>query len=122
MIRSLILLALLTLPTVAHADDRGMQLSPDGTTIAVTKDLGGARWSIALDVERATVSGTVYRPGDAPAFVWCVVTDAGDLLHGGSLQASCLGADRCPGIPCGVNGDDWTFVADVTIPGSFFLP
>lgn len=124
MLRNLTLaLTLLILTTPACADDRGVQLQPDGVVIAVSKDLGGARWSISLDTERATVAGIVYAPGESPAFIWCVVTGIdGDLAQGGSLDARCLGASRCPSTPCGVNGDDWTFVSDVTIPGSFFLP
>jgi len=94
----------------------GMQLTPDGKSTLVNKDLDGERWAITRFADDV-VTGIVYR-GDAaqPSFVWCEQTGS----SGGNLALACSGADSCKSGPC--TADQWTTIGDVTIPESFFAP
>jgi N-acetylneuraminic acid mutarotase len=98
------------------AGQSAVQVPPDGAGTLVTKDVGGARWAISRS-PNGTVTGNVFAPdGSPPSFVWCEETGA----SAGEVTFACRGADRCALAPC-VPGA-WTFIADVTLPASFFLP
>lgn len=101
----------------------GVQLTPDGTCVLASKDVGAERWSITLDFERGTVSGNVYRTNGAPAFVWCVLTGANENPDPAKtiFEFGCFGADRCFSTPCVID-EEWVVLGPVAIPGSFFLP
>lgn len=110
----------LLFPSVALAGS-GVQLTPDTKRILVSKDLAGERWAITCE-DDGTITGNVYRSAEEPAFVWCdPQSDDGNADPYARLYIlSCYGADRCPTQPCGP--DQWAFIADVTLPGSFCLP
>jgi hypothetical protein len=94
----------------------GLQLSPRQEVTLVSKDVGDERWAIARNADDGSVTGNVFFPsGGNPRFVWCQQTSHA----AGNLGFSCQGADAC-GTSC--SASDWTFIADVTLPESFFAP
>ena len=99
----------------------GVQITPDSKRTLVNRDLQGERWAITCE-EDGTITGNVYRSEGEPAFVWCdPQSDDGNPDPYDRLYVlNCYGADRCPRQPCGP--DQWAFIADVTLPGSFCLP
>ncbi|MEW6267687.1 MAG: PQQ-binding-like beta-propeller repeat protein [Thermodesulfobacteriota bacterium] len=95
----------------------GVQITPDGVSTLVNKDLEDERWSIARFADDEVVTGIVYRgEGAEPSFVWCEQTGSG----GGNLELDCSGADSCRSGPC--TPDQWTPLGEVTVPESFFQP
>jgi hypothetical protein len=89
---------------------RGIQASPDGKRILVNKDVNNERFAITLN-DDGTATGNVFREGGGPpAFLVC------NPLAGPN-QFACFGADACPADPC---TDQFSFVANVTLPGDFF--
>jgi len=120
--RILILDALEALPQPGQPS--GLQITPDGTgRTLISKDVGGERWAITFNPEDDTVTGNVFSPsGGAPKFVWCEKTgDNGDPdPYTVQIDFTCSGADACesPSCPTG----EWSQIAQVTLPGSFFLP
>jgi len=107
----------------AAAAQRGVQLTPDQDQILVNKDVGDQRWAIAFNLDDDTVTGNVYFPsGGDPIFLWCeYLSDNGaadqvDLV----IDFRCFAADAC------FTGTDpsasWSFLSDVTVPATFFLP
>lgn len=100
----------------------GVRDSLDDAQILVNKDVGGERWAIAYDRTTGTVTGNVFFPdGRAPAFIWCAQTGEPGAIEPGApdLELSCHGSDACDQAPCA--GPAWSFIADVTLPVSFFL-
>jgi N-acetylneuraminic acid mutarotase len=98
------------------AGQSAVQIPPDGAGALITKDVAGQRWAISRNLD-GTVTGNVFSPdGGPPSFVWCEQTGAAN----GEVMLSCRGADRCALAPC--TPDGFRFVADVTLPASFFLP
>ncbi len=94
----------------------GLQITPDGKRTLVSKDVAAERWAITLAPD-GSVTGNVFFPdGGEPRFVACDPTGAGD----DPLELSCWGADKCPIAPC--TSDHWVFIANVSLPASFFLP
>ncbi len=91
----------------------GVQVSPDGRSEIVSKDVGSERWAITRDRESGSVTGNVFFPdGREPQFVWCEQRKSGiDLVLG------CFGAQRCVAAPCEAS---WIFLQDVSLPASFF--
>lgn len=100
----------------------GTRSTPDGKQLLISKDVGDERWAIAFDLRDGTVTGNVFRPGAEPRFVWCERSgDDGSLDPiAGEVRFSCRGADPCAASPCEASA--WTPLADVGLPGSFFLP
>jgi hypothetical protein len=99
----------------AAAAGRGFQLSPDGQHVLASKDIGQQRWAITLNRSDRTVTGNVFfADGGEPAFLSCQQ----------ELRApetfTCYGAGACatPGCP----GDQYAFIATVTLPADFFGP
>jgi hypothetical protein len=72
----------------AGADNRGVQITPDGKRVLVNKDVGTERWAITLN-ENGSATGNVFRSdGGPPAFVFCAPTGAPNSFV-------CSGADAC---------------------------
>lgn len=96
----------------------GLQFSPDGKRTLVNKDLGGERWAITLNEDDGTITGNVFSPnGGPPTFVWCSESARTET----DITFSCSGASPCPLSPCPAE-DEWTFIAEASLPFSFFQP
>ncbi|MEW6267699.1 MAG: hypothetical protein AB1689_00210 [Thermodesulfobacteriota bacterium] len=100
----------------------GTRTTPDGKQVLVSKDVGGERWAISVNLDDGTATGNVFRPGAEPKFVWCERTgDDGSLDPvEGEVRYACRGADACLASPCDASG--WTDLGPVGLPGSFLLP
>ncbi|MEO2170007.1 MAG: S8 family serine peptidase [bacterium] len=101
----------------------GLQISPDGKRTLLSKDLGGERWAIVANADDGSVTGNVFlADGSDPAFVWCarVGDDASEDPYERVLTFSCEGANACAEGNC--DADEWNYIAEVELPGSFFLP
>jgi hypothetical protein len=112
----------MVLPSQAQVS-AGTRTTPDGKRILISKDVGGDRWAISVDLVDGSVTGNVFSPdGGEPQFVWCERTgDDGSLDPiGGTTQYSCRGADRCAASPCLASA--WVDLGAVSLPGSFLLP
>jgi hypothetical protein len=98
---------------VASARESGIQFSPDGKHVFVSKDVGTERWSITLNNDDGTVSGNVFRQDGGPAaFVFCTPGSAPNRFV-------CFGADACPSAPC--DGEFTQIASDeVSLPDGFF--
>ena len=80
----------LTVPRLSAAASTGVQWTPDGLRLLVSKDVGNERWAITLN-ENGSATGNVFRSdGGDPAFVWCQETGR----NGSDVSYSCSGADR----------------------------
>jgi subtilisin family serine protease len=113
--------ALAQLP--ASTPQSGLQITPDGKRTLVSKDIQGQRWAITLNSDDSTVTGNVFSPGGGdPQFVWCekLFDDGNANPSAVQITFACSGADRCLGAPCSPSA--WAPIAQVTLPGSFFLP
>jgi hypothetical protein len=89
---------------------RAVQWTPDRSARLIAKDVGGDRWSIALNEDDGTAIGNVYPAGGgAPQLVWCVPTDLG----GDPRRLRCKGTRGC---------DDWVDLGEVELPESFLSP
>lgn len=112
-----LLAAALACPGPAAAERQsGIQVTPDGLQVLISKDRSGDRWAISRHLFDETVTGNVYPlDGGAPQFVWCeeIEATATDLTLDCSVAAPCLAA------PC---EEQWTSVGEVTLPLSFFEP
>jgi hypothetical protein len=105
----------------------GVRVTPDGKAILVNKDVGGDRWAITLDPERASVSGNVFVAGADAQFVWCTITgslgDPARDLENAVLITQCYGAGPCSDDQfCGGGLGSWQPLGEVRLPGSFFVP
>jgi hypothetical protein len=97
-------------------------VTPDGIRTLVSKDVGGERWAITLNPD-GTVTGNVFRTdGGEPQFVWCerLGTDGNPDPYAVEILYACAGAGTCGSLACPAG--QWSAIADVTLPGSFFLP
>ena len=93
----------------------GVQLTPDVAQTLVSKDVAGQRWAITVHADDQTVTGNVFFPGGGePQFVWCERRDA----SGGEVRLACSGAAACATSGC--TAGDWTFIAEVALPVTFF--
>lgn len=123
---TLTVLCFLALATPALAASTGVALIPDDSGILVSKDVGGERWAIHVDLTTDNplqVTGNVFRSdGGEPAFVFCQpfqIDGSADDIANATFHFQCFGDTAChPG-----NCPSWSLIAnDVTLPGSFFLP
>jgi hypothetical protein len=98
-----------------------VQITPDGSRHLVSKNIGDARWAITYNNDDDTVTGNVYfQSGGDPLFVWCQrIWDNGDPSDL-EITFECYGAAPCSVDTCSI--DNWTFIDNVTLPASFFLP
>lgn len=95
------------------ARQSGVQITPDGARVLVSKDVGNERWSIARELATGTVTGNVFlTDGGAPLFLFC--TQTGET--GDAVELACSGADACSDTLCPA----FTILDDVTLPKSFF--
>lgn len=93
----------------------GVQVTPGGQIVLVSKDVGAERWAIARDTSDGTVTGNVFRvDGAPPQFLWCEEIGQSE----DTVALRCLGADACPLASC--DEGEWGFVAEVDVPASFF--
>ncbi len=103
-----------------------VRMTPDGTAILVNKDVNGARWAIALDLERASVTGNVFVGDTEEKFFWCGIIDStGDPadLATQTLDMHCFTADPCTDVAgCLAGFGEWHSIGEIQLPGSFFLP
>lgn len=105
------------MPPPAQAQS-GLQITPDGQRTLISKDLGSQRWAITLNADDGTVTGNVFASGGGqPSFVWCSET----ARSGDAITFACSGADPCPLAPCPA-AEEWSFIAEASLPGSFFQP
>jgi hypothetical protein len=116
--------AVLLLAWAPHAGAQsGVQVTPDARLTLISKDVGDQRWAISYEPSSGAVTGNVFFPGGGePVFVFCERTsDDGNPGDGdGEIGFSCSGADRCAMAPCAP--EQWSFIAEVALPESFFLP
>ncbi len=99
--------------TVANAQDRGIQLSLDGTRVLVNKDVGEDRWGIALNTLSQTITGNVFPgSGGEPIFIFC---EPEGLVN----TWSCRGSGPCVTATC---TSQYTDFGVVTLPADFFSP
>ncbi len=109
--------ALVGLVQAQDSRESGLQITPDELRTLISKDVGTERWAITRNADDNSVTGNVFFPsGGDPLFVFCEQTGT----SGADLLLDCFGADPCGGTPCG--GAQWTPLAEVTLPESFFLP
>lgn len=108
-------LAALAASAAVAAAQSGVRVTRDGRRALVSKDVGGQRWAITRNPD-GTVTGNVFSAGGPPQFVWCEEQSATEA----DVELSCWGADRCERAPC--PPERWSFIADVTLPASFFAP
>ena len=114
---SLSLLGLLAAADTALASDSA-QFSPGCDKILVNKAVGPEQWAITLDIGTRDVLGNVFRTdGGPPSFLSCDFQGSED----GVATYDCIGAQGCVfSTFCG--GEQWTPIATVEVPESFFLP
>jgi hypothetical protein len=131
-LRALVFLAaLLASAGVAHAKSP-VQLAPTtdnnlDTILMVNKTVGTEQWVLVLDAEAGVLTGNVFDlSGKPPTFFYCDVAFSPDLWSDASqisaetLTFTCQVAGGCTALDC---SSDWHSVgADITLPGSFFLP
>ena len=99
----------------AAARASGIQVTPDQQGVLVNKDVSDQRWTITRNLDDLTVTGNVFSPGGGdPLFLFCEQQDQ----VGDDLELRCSGADSCTDSGC----PEFAFIADVTLPVSFFTP
>lgn len=108
--------AVLLLAATCYAQG-GVQISLDGRTAMVQKDVGVERWAIIHNPEANSVTGNVFfSDGSDPAFVWCEILGQ----TGSNFNLDCYGSDPCPSAPC--TPAEWDPLGPVTLPASFLAP
>jgi hypothetical protein len=114
---ALSVVGLLAAADVAFGSDSA-QFSPECDKILVNKAVGAEQWAITLDIGSRDVLGNVFRTDGGPAsFLSCDFQGSED----GVATYDCIGAQGCVFPPfCG--GEQWTTIATVEVPESFFLP
>ena len=111
--------AFVALVSAAAWAQSGQHLSMDGKRNLINRDVGNARWAISQDLDDGTLTGNVFfSDGSAPAFVQC---DPTSFVENPDPSLStytydCYGTETCTPTGCA----DWSFVASVTVSGSFF--
>jgi len=123
-IRVLVVLAtLLASASVTHAKSP-VQLAPmtdnnGDTVLMVNKTVGTEQWVLVLDADNGVLSGNVFDlSGKPPTFfdLWTVPAE----ISSETLTLTCQVAGGCTILDC---TSDWHSAgADITLPGSFFLP
>lgn len=111
------LMSVLAFASAAHAQS-GLQETPDGRRVVVSKDVGAERWAITLNKDDGSATGNVFFPeGGEPLFVWC---QSSGVTAEDDAAFDCFGADACPYGSCG--DAHWSFIAEVALPVAFFEP
>jgi hypothetical protein len=91
-------------------------VTPDGARTLISKDVGTERWAITRNADGSVTGNIFFADGRAPVFVYC--EEIG--LTASEVMLSCESADSCPIAPC--PPDEWGFIAEVSLPLSFFAP
>jgi hypothetical protein len=79
---------------IASSRESGIQLSPDGRRIFVSKDVSGSRFAITRNNDDHTVTGNVFSfDGGVPKFIICEEA-------GSEVRVTCAVAYPCSGSPC----------------------
>ena len=125
----LVFVGVLACVSVAHAKSP-VQITPDESFILVNKTVGTEQWVLTLDLLDDELFGNVFdTSGGNPTFFSCDVdwsdggaADPGDLA-GQTGTFTCSVASGCSALPCDPD-TEWHALggADITLPGSFFLP
>lgn len=130
--RSLLIVTFFVLVAVpAFARDSAVQITRQGPSlILVQKDVGDDRWAINLSLEPTSaleLTGNVFRASGGPAvFLQCRPVDVlnNDApIEQRSVVYNCFSAGTCQATangPCDAAG--WSFLAEVSLPMTFFLP
>jgi hypothetical protein len=93
----------------------GIQITPDEKGVLINKDVQDQRWTITRNLDDFSVTGNVFSPGGGdPLFLFCEQQDE----NGEDVELACSGAASCSDISC----PQFAFIADVTLPLSFFEP
>jgi len=77
----------------------------DGSRVLANKNINGERWAIAYDATRQDVTGNVLLPNGDATFIECSASRNGAILD-----------LRCQSF----SGGQWRFLANTTLPVSFF--
>ena len=129
-IRLLAVMLALLLVSVGSAHAKSpVQITPDGNTILVSKQVGNEQWVVALNLFDQTLTGNVFDlGGKPPTFFFCDVSSADGFsvpadLAAQTLTLDCSIAGGCAALPCAAN-TEWQVLggAAITLAGSFFLP
>jgi hypothetical protein len=122
------LAALVASAGAAHAKS-AVQITPDGSTILVNKQVGNEQWVLSLDLDNETLTGNVFDlTGKPPTFFACdVFSDEGfffaEDLQGQTLTFDCQVASGCSALPCDPDVEWHALgVTPAPLPGEFFLP
>mgnify|MGYP000855451849 CR=1 FL=1 len=104
-----------TFALTAAAAEPAATLTPDQSTLLVSRDIGGLRWTILQDLETGAVTGNVYDLGGGePRFVWCAI----GAVPEPNISFSCSGATSCETEDC---SQDWQALdGAVEVPMSSF--
>jgi len=129
MMKWMVIAAVLSLPVLAHAAD-GIRLAPDASALLANKDVGDARWAIALNTDitshaQGNLTGSIFRPGDEPLFFWCDAQEAlgdPDDVANATFVWQCYAQERCRPDRCTTGLSAWQNLGRVELKGSFFLP
>jgi hypothetical protein len=100
----------------AATAQREIQVSPDQKQVLIVKDIAGQHWTITRHLEDETITAMVSSlEAGSTTFLWCLRGDqAGDqVMLSCSVAASCTNA--C--VP-----EQWSSIAEVTVPTSFLEP
>jgi hypothetical protein len=127
MFRSLIIMFVLAVAAPAFARGSDIQITHQGpAAVLIQKDVGSERWAISLSLEKnwpLELTGNVFRPNDGAVFLQCRPVDVlGDPtdIRSAQIVYACYVADTCTAAPCGI--DQWTYLTEITLPGTFFVP
>jgi hypothetical protein len=101
--------------------ESGVQLTPDGRHVLISKDVAGAsgteRWSITRHLDDGSVTGNVFpSDGGKPSFVFCTQLAKGTQ----DVTLECSGADACIESPC--LATQWASLGTISVPTSFLEP
>jgi hypothetical protein len=113
----LTLLAVLVVPSLAHAQ-AGVQWTLERDATLVSKDVGSERWAITYRLSDGRTTGNVFRAdGGPPAFLDCERTSVDEV----NATFDCFGADACPEAPC--PSSQYVLIeSGIVLPLSFFFP
>lgn len=103
--------------------ESGIQITPNGAQVLVSKDLADLRWSITLNREDGTVTGNVFSEEGDPKFLWCEEIGRSESAVSEDMDISyeCRSANSCLGVTC--EGTEWISIeGSSSLPASFFEP
>ena len=93
-----------------------MQLTRDGESTLVQKEVGDDQWTISYEIQTGHVTGNVRGSDGTSTFLDCIRVSY-DLEW---ARYYCYAAAGCTSAAC--DGDSWDLVGEVELLNSFFLP